>query len=140
MSIPTNSSHFLLPRRRALPPLSSSKLDGILVIDDQLSHANIYEQLKLAFRVDDGRLSVSHTSFTISLRNQVTSAMAGHDMSINVRVSLLTAQILEYWGVCHTKLARSKAQKAAVPLAYVPSVSGDVQIEPRKLSRSHVSR
>ncbi|EMF14580.1 uncharacterized protein SEPMUDRAFT_148249 [Sphaerulina musiva SO2202] len=62
--------------------------------------------------------------------------MAGHDASVNIRVSLLTAQILEYWGVCHAKLARSKARKAAVPLAYVPQVSGALQIiEPRTLSR-----
>lgn len=66
--------------------------------------------------------------------------MAGHDASVNIRVSLLTAQILEYWGVCHAKLARSKARKAAVPLAYVPQVSGALQIiEPRTLSRPQVS-
>lgn len=66
--------------------------------------------------------------------------MAGHDASVNIRVSLLTAQILEYWGVCHAKLARSKSRKAAVPLAYVPQVSGALQIiEPRTLSRPQVS-
>lgn len=49
--------------------------------------------------------------------------MAGHDMSINVRVSLLTAQVLEYWGVCQAKLAKRKEHKLAV---FVPSVQGDV--------------
>ncbi|WPB04261.1 uncharacterized protein RHO25_008906 [Cercospora beticola] len=62
--------------------------------------------------------------------------MSGHDMSLNVRVSLLTAQILEYWTSCQLKLAKSKSKKGSVPLAYVPSVSGDVQTEPRRLSKS----
>lgn len=44
-------------------------------------------------------------------------------MSLNVRVSLLTAQILEYWGTCHTKLSKKKEHKQAV---FVPSVQGDV--------------
>ncbi|KXT13351.1 hypothetical protein AC579_6027 [Pseudocercospora musae] len=41
--------------------------------------------------------------------------MAGHDMSINVRVSLLTAQVLEYWGLCQAKLAKRKEHKLATP-------------------------
>ncbi|KXS93837.1 hypothetical protein AC578_5331 [Pseudocercospora eumusae] len=49
--------------------------------------------------------------------------MAGHDMSINVRVSLLTAQVLDYWSVCQAKLAKRKERKLAV---FVPSVQGDV--------------
>lgn len=65
--------------------------------------------------------------------------MSGHDMSLNVRVSLLTAQILEYWTSCQLKLAKSKSKKASVPLAYVPQVSGDVQTEPRRLSKPTVS-
>ncbi|KAI5358251.1 hypothetical protein Slin15195_G065780 [Septoria linicola] len=66
--------------------------------------------------------------------------MAGHDMSINVRVSLLTAQILDYWGTCQSKLTQAKAHKAAVPLAYVPQVSGAVQTQPRKLLRPHSTK
>ncbi|KAM3425273.1 hypothetical protein BST61_g7221 [Cercospora zeina] len=63
--------------------------------------------------------------------------MSGHDMSFNVRVSLLTAQVLEYWTACQSKLAKTRSRKASVPLAYVPQVSGDVQIEPRRLSKSN---
>ncbi|KAF2215751.1 hypothetical protein CERZMDRAFT_94145 [Cercospora zeae-maydis SCOH1-5] len=63
--------------------------------------------------------------------------MSGHDMSFNVRVSLLTAQVLEYWTACQVKLANKKSRKASVPLAYVPQVSGDVQTEPRRLSKSN---
>ncbi|CAK1356925.1 unnamed protein product [Cercospora beticola] len=76
------------------------------------------------------------TPFVESSHHSALPAMSGHDMSLNVRVSLLTAQILEYWTSCQLKLAKSKSKKASVPLAYVPSVSGDVQTEPRRLSKS----